>query len=961
MNSGRKKAIILVCIVSLVCLMMTTRDVFAAQESNKKDLLSILDERVQKIRIAELLITTQKDIDKKDYDQAEDNAWKILKIDPENKEAGDILRNIATIRREENSDILSVLDGTSRRVHIIKLLDEAKTDFSRGEFDLAESLIKEVLALDSSSKTANDLSAKITTARRKEEKSRVEEEARVRAAKETKVEAEEKAKKELKDARRLKKARQDAEKKRQKKLRNIEEKNAKEQRLLEEEALRRESQPDIHDILGEAEQRVRVVELLSDSKNAISKKNFRLAEISAEEVLVLDAENEEAIDLLLKIDALIAKHGMRVIPDSRAQKVQRVIKKHALEVEDNKNRARRYVDISRKHFAKGDYTRAREYAVEAQAMDSQNPEIAKLIVEIDKDEIFGNRQKIEQDNIEKVAKASEEDRSSMEVENDLYEANDEPPSWMRRIADIFKGKTYELGKVRWGKVYGVDECVQIALANSPRFEVAEMQIKMAEIRLWEARRGILPTVTGRYESTSGQIGSEGYARHYLGHKYKVELKQNLFDGMEKWFAIQQADTNLDIAKLEKEQMRNEVIEEVKKGYYNLDKSIKAHVIQLESQEITDGYWDIVSKMDEQELVAKVEYLKVRGQALQADFQALSSEENVSLAEMVLFHAMGIEPEENIKIKPVESPETLLSIGLKNCYALALVNAPGFQIKGKTIEYYNFERKMKKARAWPKVDFNGSFGAAYENFQPLNLPSDYVGDASGPSRSGRKMQAEWYAGVKTSVPMWGNTVEHNYVREMWAPTVSAFRGSQSATNYFAVKFLDDMAYFSNLQESKIGFERAKYEYDKARKDLILGVKEVYFKYRKSIVQMDIARAQVEHQRQYVKVLAEKQRLGEMETSRVIEELIKQSEHEYGYIQADASYYIAIAGLNKAIGLPEHFKPDYENTEFDEWEQERFVSEAQGDVANAKHIKSERAKKIWLAEKKRKEEKLSKNSE
>ena len=403
--------------------------------------------------------------------------------------------------------------------------------------------------------------------------------------------------------------------------------------------------------------------------------------------------------------------------------------------------------------------------------------------------------------------------------------------------------------------------------------------------------------------------------------------------MEKWFAIQQADTNFDIAKLEKEQMRNEVIEEVKKGYYNLDKSIKAHVIQLEAQEITDGYWNIISKMDEQGLVAKVEYLKVRGQTLQADFHALSSEENVSLAEMVLFHAMGIEPEGNINIKSVESPETLLSIGLKNCYALALVNDPGFQIKGKTIEYYNFERKMKKARAWPKVDFNGSFGAAYENFQPLNLPSDHVGDASGPARSGRKIQAEWYAGVKTSVPMWGNTVEHNYVREMWAPTVSSFRGSQSATNYFAVKFLDDMAYFSNLQESKIGFERAKYEYDKARKDLILGIKEIYFKYRKSIVQMDIARAQVKHQRQYVKVLATKQRLGEMETSRVIEELIKQAEHEYGYIQADAAYYIAIAGLNKAIGLSEHFKPDYENTEFKEWEQERSVSEAEGYDANA----------------------------
>ena len=404
-----------------------------------------------------------------------------------------------------------------------------------------------------------------------------------------------------------------------------------------------------------------------------------------------------------------------------------------------------------------------------------------------------------------------------------------------------------------------------------------------------------------------------------------------------------------------------VIEEVKKGYYNLDKTIKAHVIQLEAQEATDRHWDIIGKMHEQELVAKVEYLKVRGQAMQADFQALSAEENVSLAEMVFFQAMGTEPTESIRIKPVESPEIFLSIGLQNCYSLALVNDPGIKIKGRTSEYYNFERKMKKAKGWPKVDFNGSFGASYENYQPLSIAADYAGDGSGPARSGRRMEAEWYAGIKTSVPMWGSTVEHNYVREQWAPTVSAFRGTQSATNYFAIKFLDNMAYFSDLQESKIGFARAKYDYDKARKDLMVGIKEIYFRYRKSLIQMDIARAQVEHQRDYVEVLEEKLRFGEMETSRVIEEIVKLSEHEYSYIQADAAYYIAIAGLNKAIGISEYFKPDYENTEFEEWKQERSVLDVYGDVNKEKGIRLKRMKKIQLAEKERQENKLRKKFE
>ncbi|MBU1656901.1 MAG: TolC family protein, partial [Candidatus Omnitrophica bacterium] len=152
-----------------------------------------------------------------------------------------------------------------------------------------------------------------------------------------------------------------------------------------------------------------------------------------------------------------------------------------------------------------------------------------------------------------------------------------------------------------------------------------------------------------------------------------------------------------------------------------------------------------------------------------------------------------------------------------------------------------------------------------------------------------------------------------------------------------------------------------EYDKARKDLMVSIKEMYFKYRKSLIQMDIARAQVEHQRDYVAVLKEKQRFGEMEVSRVIEEIVKLTEHEYSYVQADADYYISIAGLNKAIGIPEYFRPDYENTEFIEWKQEQIGSGVPGGMKNTVSTKSKRMEKIRLAEKKRKEKKLHREIE
>jgi len=813
----------------------------------------------------------------------------------------------------EDSDILSLIDRNGERIRIVDLLADAETYVLEKDYVHAREAADEILQIDPANREAKDIILNI------EEKSRIS---------------------------------------------------------------YGSQDPAIMDVLEKTRQKIQVAEFLSSAQGAIRENDYLRAESAVYEVLTIDPDNQEAKDFLKEINnakeaglgegrsgltsvgygSNSVGFGEDEIPEaassvkapkkrSKIPDVRQKISRYEIEKRSDSNRAKRCLEEAEEFFVEGDYGRARQSAKEAQALDPENPLIMSLISKIDKNEIFETREKKEYESRENIKKAAKES------ETEVYTAHDEGKSWARRIGDVFRGKTYELGDVEEGKVYSIDECVQIALRNSPRFGVAEKQIKMAELKIWKARREILPEITGRYEASSGKIGADQLPRHYRGNKYAFELKQNIFDGMEKWFALRQAKTNLDIAQLEKAQMENEVIEEAKKAYYSLDKAIKSYVVQVHIRDKVGAYWDVVDKIHREELVAEVEYLKVRGQYMQADFQVLSSDENISLAEMVLFQSMGMEPMGRIKIKPVERPEDPLSIGLENCYELALANKPEFQIKAKTIEYYEFERKIKKAKGWPKVDFNGSFGASYENYEPLSIAADYNADASGPARSGRRMEAEWYAGVKTSIPFWGNTIEHNYVREQWAPTVSAFRGTQSATNYLAVKFLDDMDYFTNLEESRIGFERAKYEYDKAKKDLMVGVKELYFKYRKALIQMDISGAQVEYQRDYVAVLEEKQRLGDMEVSRVIEELEKLSEHEYGLIQADADYYISIAGLNKAIGIPEYFKPGYENVEYEEWKRDRETAVGKNSPEEYNTYTADgRAAKIRLAEQKRREKKI-----
>ncbi|MBU0684073.1 MAG: TolC family protein, partial [Candidatus Omnitrophica bacterium] len=198
---------------------------------------------------------------------------------------------------------------------------------------------------------------------------------------------------------------------------------------------------------------------------------------------------------------------------------------------------------------------------------------------------------------------------------------------------------------------------------------------------------------------------------------------------------------------------------------------------------------------------------------------------------------------------------------------------------------------------------------------------------------RGLAPEWYAGVKGSVPIWGNTLEYNYVREKWAPVVSSYHGTESATSYLSVKFLDDLAYFTNLAESRAGFESAKYEYLKYKKDLTVEVKEAYFKYKKALLQIDVAKAQVEHQKMFVDVLEQRRSFGEMELSKIAEEYEKYAEHRYSLIQGYANYFISIANLNSAIGVPNYFDIGHKDQEYGLWDAKLFKKNDSSSLVDA----------------------------
>lgn len=908
------------------------------EEARRKE----LEERELKRRaekIAGYLTSAEEQLSKENFDRAKSYANRALMVDENSNDAKALLKEIDVkeqahekelerlkeeekkleMQREEERRKRKAEEEAKRRAARIEgYLARARLQLQNNKFDSARSYAERALSVDKTSSETQMLLSEID----KNEKSYQDEQRRLKM--------EEEAKK------------------------------AEEARLKQEKEAQKRAE--------------KVAGYLGKAKEQLDKNYFDRARSYAKRALATDENSKDAQDLLAQIDQAekaleeekkrpkeeeIEKEKQEEQPrqmleegseqkkqaleeekkkkeeEAIAKKKEKEAAKKEARLKYNETKAQKYIEKAEKEFSKKDYSDARRYAHKAQTFSPESQEIADLICRIDDEEIFTNRKKEEVEREKRIEKALKKTQA-MKPKDDPFDKYDEGKSWIDHITGLWKKKTYKLGDVQEGRTYTIDKCVQLALQRSQRLVMSDRQVKLAEMRVWETRRDLLPEVTGRIERTTGKMR----IRHYQGEKYQLGIKQTIFDGMGSWYSLRQMQANLAITKLEREKIKNEIIADTKTAYYSLDKAVKALEVQRKHKKMTDRLYDLTEKSYQKELVSRVEYLNVKGYSLGANFQFISAEEDVSLAELILFQAMNMEPEQYIKIRPVEKPRDMLSIGLENCYQLAFANRPDFKIKEKTIEYYDFERKMMKAKGWPKITFDGSFGSAYETFQPTEDETERRG-----------LSPEWYAGVKGSVPIFGNTFEYNYVREQWAPVVSSVHGTESATSYFNFKLLDDLAYFSNLEDSRAGFESAKYEYLKSKDDITVEVKESYFKYRKALLSIDVAKAKVDHQTMYVDVLEERRSYGETEASKVLEEAEKLAVEEYGMVAADTAYYLALTDLNKAIGIPDYFKPEYENKEYVEWN--TGVEERKAFEENEK-IEAEKA--ALEAKKKAKEEAL-----
>lgn len=452
-------------------------------------------------------------------------------------------------------------------------------------------------------------------------------------------------------------------------------------------------------------------------------------------------------------------------------------------------------------------------------------------------------------------------------------------------------------------VASIDDCVNIAVANHIPLQVAQRSIKLAQMRLFEARRNMLPSATIVVERSKGTVSD----KDYLGRKQYIDLQQPVFHGGELYFTMKQAETNLEISKNDYNRVRNELVLQVRKAYYTLEKARENLDLQNILSKEVGRISDIVSKGYEAGVTAKIDFLNVSSQAGQVKYQLVSAEGDVTISKLMLKQAMNINPKDEFEIVP--SPEfKRMTLDFEQVLQDALLNRPEIKANSLMITYYNYGKGVAKAKGYPKVDLLGQWGLAWEDFvapdfTPVTAPADHVYGQAGPRR---KLAPQWYGGIKVGIPFWGSTAEYSYTREQWVPVVQTTQGTEATVNSFKFKILDKLDYYSDKQLAEIDYDRSRQEFVKIKNDVTLEVREGCFNYEKALIQLETAANKVKYQEADTELVKMKRSMEEIQDPSIIDSLIKLAQEKFGYVQAVTDCKTALASLSKAVGVDDYFK-------------------------------------------------------
>ncbi|MDR1104648.1 MAG: TolC family protein [Endomicrobium sp.] len=442
-------------------------------------------------------------------------------------------------------------------------------------------------------------------------------------------------------------------------------------------------------------------------------------------------------------------------------------------------------------------------------------------------------------------------------------------------------------------------CMKIAESRDPKLAVTYEQIQLAHSRTTRAARSFFPQITLQHTTSKGTTamalandGSGAYGDYeYNSESYGVKASQPIYEGYRTRGTYEYESMMVTAAKFNYTKTREELFSKVKLAYYEYVTLKQEYSALANANEIVSSLFKKVQKEYKARAISQLDLLEAEHFKDKIYDMYEAARINMNFAIKKLINVVGVADIVEINAKeldalPDDVPE--ISFYLDDLLRFVLTNNLEVQTAKVQADMADMKIKINRSKVIPKFYVEGFYGKSGEAFttQPLEL------------------SMSWNVVGRLSWGLWGNSLEASYTKERTDPTaiVDASKRVDTITQDVKFALLDDLGYFVDAKESKVGFNQTNADYVDVLKNRRLDTEKAYNDYVNSLNNARTFKKEMAYRKRKLALMKKQNSLYEISTVNLMEEALKYAEAISGYARATYQNYSSVTEMERLTLMP-----------------------------------------------------------
>ena len=407
------------------------------------------------------------------------------------------------------------------------------------------------------------------------------------------------------------------------------------------------------------------------------------------------------------------------------------------------------------------------------------------------------------------------------------------------------------------EILTLEKCIDLAVANNQDLKIAQKRILESKGRKQEAFGNFLPmlSASGSYarleESPRMSVLFGGMEQTFeLGPDYEYSTQLTLRQPLFAWWKIyhrdEQARLNYRRVDEEYKEVKNSLIFEVKRAFYNLLLARQFVTIAEEAVDVTDSHYKTTRALYKEGRVSDYDVTRAKVQLVNNQTRLIKARNNLKLAREELSFLLNTKLEEDGKVEG-DFPREKREVSLQDALAKALRERSEIRQLMIQEEMGKVSIKLARAENRPNLDFL----ANYQYTNPF------------------------------------------YSREEWGGTWNVIL----SLNFPLFSGLSDLG---RVNQAKAGLEQVKILRSQIEERIKLEVRKAVFDMEEARERIEAQQENVELARKNLRIAEERYRQGLMSEIELRDAQLSLTQAETDYFQALYDYNVADAFLDRATG-------------------------------------------------------------